>query len=73
MKKVLIRARGNKYGKNLYDPQCELTRLMAELRDRQTLSFENIRALSDIGYAIEYVGDRVAALDEIKAQYLGIK
>ena len=70
MKKVKIKARANRYGKNFYDPDCELSHLLADIRKSKTLSSKNVKALLDIGYDIEYSGDKIDELDDLGAKYI---
>ena len=69
MDKVSVRTKFS-YGRKLFKPECKLSKLMAELKGTETLTIENINALIDIGYEIEYAGERVKELDEKGAKHV---
>jgi hypothetical protein len=70
VKNIKLKARV-RYGRNYFDPDCDLSRLLAEVRKSKTLGVENIKALIDIGYSVEYSGERNVDLDDLGAKYLG--
>lgn len=72
MSKILVHVRSkDTCGRILIDPVCELSKLLKTLKKSKTLSPEDILPLVNIGYKIEYTGDRVKVFDEKEARYLG--
>lgn len=57
------------YGRVDLQPDCGLSKLMASMRSRECLNLSNAKSLVDIGYGIEYSGQRIKELDDLGAKY----
>ena len=66
---VKVKAKSG-YGRTYLHPECGLTKLLAQLRKTENLTTENIKALIDIGYSVEYSGNRVKELEAMGAKYI---
>jgi len=51
--KLIIETRMS-YGRVLYYPACELSRTLAALSGKKTLSAEELKKLSGVGFEIKY-------------------
>jgi len=43
----------NHYGNTMYYPACDKSRLLARLAGTKTLTFEAIRTIKELGYAVQ--------------------
>lgn len=50
--KIMIEIKNN-YGKTTYYPACEKASLLASLAGTKTLTFEAIRTIKELGYAVQ--------------------
>lgn len=73
MSKIRVHVRSkNTCGRVFIDPMCDLSKLMIELKKSKTLAPGDILPLANIGYKIEYTGDKLKEFDEKGAKYLGV-
>lgn len=55
--KLLIETRMS-YGRILYYPACRVSRILAELSGKKTLSAEELRKLSEVGFEVRYKSEQ---------------